>query len=113
MFKEVARCNEYRLTVNFDANAYVLQMSNFSWMHGEMPEYTLGSRLDKWWAVAITKYPAIWKPIIAALSIFTGPWIEQIFSIMNHVVTKKKIVNSGESAIQVYCTTERTNLKVW
>ena len=34
-------------------------------------------------------YPALKKTISAALSIFTGPRIEQSFSMMNNIITKK------------------------
>ncbi|KAJ8047715.1 hypothetical protein HOLleu_06778 [Holothuria leucospilota] len=67
----------------------------------------------------MAKYPATKKTFTAALSIFTGPRIEQLFSIMNHVVNKKTnrldvetfsaiqtvkydFMNTGESAIQRY-----------
>ena len=45
-------------------------------------------RLDKWWAATFPKYPAIKNTITGCLSTFTGPRIEQSFSIMNSVLTK-------------------------
>lgn len=45
-------------------------------------------RIDKWWAVTLKKYPALRHVIAPALSIFTGPRIEQSFTIMNSVINK-------------------------
>ena len=46
-------------------------------------------RLDHWWAHTIPEYPVLGKVVKAALSIFTGPRIEQSFSAMNDIINPK------------------------
>jgi hypothetical protein len=48
-------------------------------------------RLDHWWALvfATGKYPILSQIVKAAISIFTGPQVEQSFSIMNNVLNSK------------------------
>ena len=48
-------------------------------------------RLDEWWSeiFAMNKFPLLCNVIKACLSIFTGPMIEQSFSGMNNIISKK------------------------
>ena len=53
-----------------------------------LPAYDNDTRIDKWWGQILQKYPALKTVVTPALSIFTGPRIEQSFSMMNSVITK-------------------------
>ena len=48
-------------------------------------------RLDHWWAAVFKtgRYPTLAKVIKACLGIFTGPQIEQSFSVMNNLISSK------------------------
>ena len=46
-------------------------------------------QLDHWWAEVMPQYPTLGKVVKACLSIFTGPQIEQSFSVMNDIIDKK------------------------
>ncbi|GFR75015.1 hypothetical protein ElyMa_005767500 [Elysia marginata] len=47
--------------------------------------------LDAWWnsVFKLQRYPSVEKVVTACLSIFSGPRLEQSFSIMNHIITAK------------------------
>ena len=47
--------------------------------------------LDAWWCSVfkLHKYPSVEKVVTACLSIFSGPRVEQSFSIMNNIITTK------------------------
>ena len=47
--------------------------------------------LDAWWSSVfkLHKYPSVEKVVTACLSIFSGPRVEQSFSIMNNIITTK------------------------
>ncbi|GFS22717.1 hypothetical protein ElyMa_001622700 [Elysia marginata] len=47
--------------------------------------------LDTWWnsVFKLQRYPSVEKVVTACLSIFSGPRVEQSFSIMNHIITAK------------------------
>ena len=46
-------------------------------------------QLDHWWVEVMPKYPTLGKVVKTCLSIFTGPQIEQSFSVMNDIIDKK------------------------
>jgi len=47
--------------------------------------------LDEWWnsVFKLKAYPSVEKIVTACLSIFSGPRVEQSFSIMNNIITSK------------------------
>ena len=55
-------------------------------------------RLDHWWAEVMPSYPALGKVWKACLSIFTGPRIEQSFSVMKDFMDRK----SNHLAVRSY-----------
>ncbi|RUS81632.1 hypothetical protein EGW08_010595 [Elysia chlorotica] len=50
-----------------------------------------GVDLDVWWSSVfkLNRYPSVEKVVTACLSIFTGPRVEQSFSMMNNIISSK------------------------
>lgn len=73
-----------------DEEEYLREISNLQ-IDRELPSVEEFPRLDHWWAQIFKsgKYPTLSKLIKASLSIFTGPHIEQSFSIMNDIINPK------------------------
>lgn len=71
-----------------DMDEYKLQCTQYQ-LDSKLPPFNDGARVDKWWGEVFQHYPALKRTISAALSIFTGPRIEQSFSMMNNIITKK------------------------
>ena len=63
-----------------------------------IPEFPETARLDHWWAQVLPNHPALLPLVQASLSIFTGPRVEQSFSMMNNIITSK----SNRMAISTY-----------
>ena len=61
-------------------------------------------RSDHWWAEVLKNYNLVYlgKVVKAALSIFTGPRIEQSFSLMNNTITSttNRLLTDTFSALQ-------------
>ena len=55
----------------------------------DLPEWKEGTRLDHWWGEVFKKHSLVYleKVVKACLSIFTGPRVEQSFSLMNNTIT--------------------------
>ena len=65
-----------------DVNKYHLLVDLPDWKDGE-------TRLDHWWGEALKRHSLVYlgKIVKASLSIFTGPRVEQTFSLMNNTIT--------------------------
>ena len=49
----------------------------------------MGVRVDVWWAKLIERYPNLNKVALAMLSLFHGPRVESLFSMVGNVLDKK------------------------
>ena len=55
----------------------------------KLPVFEEGARLDRWWNEVFKSYPDMKQVVKCCLSIFTGPRVEQSFSIMNNIICPK------------------------
>ena len=84
-----------------DHDEYLLEISKLQ-LDPTLPDPVEYPRLDAWWTVVFPSYPVLQKVVKAALSVFTGPRVEQSFSIMNDIINPKsnRMHISTFSAIQ-------------
>ena len=83
-------------TLNADQDSYEAEVKKYH-LTENLPSPTNVS-LDHWWAKVMPTYPALLPIIKACLGIFTGPRVEQSFSMMNHIITTK----SNRMAVSTY-----------
>ena len=92
-YSALKKLKNFFLTVlsgNDDETEYLKEISKLQ-CDPSLPDADKFERLDHWWHVIFqeAKYPSLSKVIKAAISIFTGPSVEQSFSVLNHILTPK------------------------